>query len=68
MSLIGEGEYNLDSTKEIQATDSFLGMDVDIIECQNTEPLNNCSTRKYIDSLLGQCGCLPLNIRLSNEV
>ena len=47
--------------------DSFLELDEYIRGCQNEEPLDNCTTRQYIDSLMNQCGCLPYNIRLYNE-
>ena len=66
--LIGEGEYNLNDLKEIKATESYLGQDVVIRRCQNEEPYNNCTTRQYINTILGQCGCLPFNMRLLNEV
>ena len=64
VKLIGEGEYNLNVLKESIATTSYLGLDQNIRECQNEESLYNCTTRKYIDSLLDQCGCLPLNIKI----
>ena len=65
--LIGEGMYNLDSLKEIKATDSYLGMDKDIIECQNKEPYFNCTTRQTIDTYLKSCGCLPFAMQLSTK-
>ena len=66
--MIGEGEYNLDALKEIEVTDSYLGMDQDIRHCQTEESLFSCTTRHYIDTLLGQCGCLPFDIRNSQVV
>ena len=60
--------YNLDSLKEIKVTDSYMGLDQNIRSCQNNEPLENCTTRYYIDTLLEDCGCLPLNIILSENV
>ena len=68
MKFTGEGEYNLNALKEIEVTDSFLGLDQDVRECQNEEPFYNCTTRHYIDSLLRDCGCLPFNLRLSEKV
>ena len=68
VKLTGEGEYNINVLKEIKVTDSFLGLDEDVRECQNKEPFFNCTTKRYIDSILGECGCLPLNIRLSEKV
>ena len=63
--LIGEGMYNLNSLKEIKATDSYLGMDKNIIECQNKEPYFNCTTRQTIATYLNACGCLPFTMQLS---
>ena len=62
----GEGEYNLNDLKEIKVTDSYLGLDQSVRECQNEEALEKCTTRKYLNALQGECGCLPSNIRLSN--
>ena len=66
--LIGEGEYNLNDLKEIEITDSYLGLDREVRECQNVEPLYNCTTREYVDTLLRECGCLPFNMIISNKV
>ena len=60
-------EYNLDALTTFEVTDSFIGQDENDRGCQ-LEPLFNCTTRKYLDALLYQCGCIPLNIRLSNKV
>ena len=68
LKLIGEGKYNLNAVKEIKVTDSFLEMDIDVRECQKEEPLENCTTRQYINDLLQQCDCLPLSITTSNKV
>ena len=68
VSLIGEGEYNLNVLKEIKATDSYLGLDKDVRKCQNDEPLFNCTTRKFIEDILTECTCLPSNLRISNKV
>ena len=62
MKLIGEGVYNLNTLKEIKVTDSFLDMDQDVIACQDVQPLDNCTTKHYMDSLLDECGCIPWNI------
>ena len=68
VKLIGEGEYKLDVLKEIVVTDSYLGLDKYIRGCQNEEPLENCTTRSYIENLVRNCGCLPLTIRLTDKV
>ena len=66
--MIGEGEYNMNVLKEIKVTYSFLGLDEDTKGCQNEETLHNCTTRLYIDSILKECGCLPLNIASVKKV
>ena len=65
--MIGEGEFNLDVLKEIKATKSYMGMDQGVINCHN-EPFQSCTTRQYKDSILRKCYCLPINIKLTNEV
>ena len=67
VKLIGEGEYNLDALTEIEVTKSFLGLGKEVRHCGN-EPLFNCTTRHYLNNILEQCRCLPLNIKLTNEV
>ena len=62
-----EGEYKLDVLKEIMVTGEYLKLRQDVRECQTEEPLQNCTTRRYLESILGECGCLPLNMRLSNN-
>ena len=52
--LIGEGEYNINVLKEIKGTDSFLSLGEDARECQTVEPLYNCTTRKYKETILGE--------------
>ena len=59
--LLGEGEYNLNDLKEIMVTDSYLDLDQDIRGCQNLEPLYNCTTRQYMNTIMDKCGCLPVN-------
>ena len=66
MHLVGEGKYNLNAITEVKVTESYLGLDMDIKECQNEEAIEECKTQHYIDSLLEKCGCLPLNMALTN--
>ena len=63
----GEGIYNLNSIKEIGATESYLSLDQDVRGCQTKEPLHVCTTRLYIDTLLDQCKCIPFNIKESDK-
>ena len=64
----GEGKYNLNAIKEIKVTDSFLGLDMEDKGCQNEEPIENCTTRNYIETLLHQCSCLPLKLTEAQNV
>ena len=68
VKLVGEGEYNLNVLKEIQVTESYLGLDQDIRNCQNEESLFKCGTREYIETFLAECRCLPFNIRQTDKV
>ena len=54
--------------KEIQVTNSYLGLKQDVRECQNDEAFDKCTTRQYLDTILAECGCLPLSMRNSNKV
>ena len=55
----------MDVLKEIKVTNSYLGLDQDVRDCQHEEPYDNCTTKHYLDSLLEVCGCLPLTVRSS---
>ena len=64
----GEGEYNINGLKEMKVTDSFLDLDQGTRKCQNEEPFHNCTTKRYNNAYIEQCGCLPFNIKRSKEV
>ena len=49
MQLTGAGDYNLNSIKLEEVTESFLGLDQDVRGCQNEEHYDECTTRQYID-------------------
>ena len=68
MGLYGEGQYNLHSIDEISVSDSFLGLDENIRNCQNVDTYDDCNTRVHLESLRQECGCLPLSLRLSEKV
>ena len=68
IQLVGEGNYNLNELKMIEVTDSYLGLSQDTRGCQNEEPQDRCTTRVHRETLLTQCGCLPFNMRLSDNV
>ena len=64
---MGEGEYNLNALTAVEITDSYLGLDQNIRKCQNEEPYQNCTSRRYHDTFLGQCGCLPFYMITNNK-
>ena len=68
VKLRGEGKYNLNAVKEIKVTESYLALDMKDKGCQDVEPLEECTSRHYIDMLLNQCGCLPLRTIISKKV
>ena len=68
VELIGEGEYNLNALKEIEVTDSYLGLDQKDRGCQNEESQINCKSRLYINHLTDKCGCLPFSMKLFHKV
>ena len=49
-------------------TDSYLGLAQDTIGCQSNEPIDNCTTRQYRNTILKRCGCLPNFIGTENKV
>ena len=59
---------NSDAIKEIKVTNSFLGLSEDVRGCQNEKPRDDCITEHFIDNLLNNCGCIPFNLRLTDEV
>ena len=66
--LIGEGKYNLNTLKEIKATDAYVGLGKDVTNCQNEEPFFNCTTRQMFDAFQRECSCLPFSVRMSKKV
>ena len=68
VKLVGEGQYNLHSMKEISVTDSFLGLEKVIKKCQTIESVDDCKTRLHIEKIRNKCKCLPLSINLSDKV
>ena len=66
--MTGAGQYNLNILKKVEVTESFMGFDPEVIKCQNEETYDDCTTRQYLDHIREVCGCLPLALKLSNEV
>ena len=46
----------------------FLQLHQIVTECQNIESYYNCTTRKYYNTFIEKCGCVPFNIRTSDKV
>ena len=69
MTLTGEGQYNINALKEIEATDSFLSLDDETRGCRiSDESHDDCTTRLYMDNMRQKCGCLPFSIASQEEV
>ena len=45
-----------------------MGLDPEVIKCQNKETYDDCTTRQFLEHIRNVCGCLPLALRLSDEV
>ena len=53
--------------KEITVTDSYLSMNKNERGCQK-ESFDECTTRKYKNTLINQCQCLPFQMIQSTKV
>ena len=65
MTLSGEGEYNLNSLKEIEVTDSFYELDKEVRKCQSYKSNGTyeiCTSRYYEEQMMLNCGCSPIAI------
>ena len=65
MTLPGEGQFNLSILKEIAVTDSFLGLDSDVIKCKRyyiEDSHDSCMTRYIWEQMRQNCKCLPFGI------
>ena len=60
-------KYFLNVVKEITVKDSFLSMNKDLRGCQE-ESFEECSTRQFLNDLLGKCQCLPFQVIQNNKV
>ena len=65
MTLTGEGEYNLNILKEIDATYLFYELDNEVRKCQSyktNDTYDNCTSMYYIKQMKLNCECLPHTI------
>ena len=67
MTLSGEGEYNLNNIKEIDFTNSFIGLPEDVRKCQKDEHVDDCKRKEYLEEMRLNCGCLPIAARLPDD-
>ena len=68
VSLPGDGQYNLNILKEINVTESFIGLAKDVRNCQNIETYDECTTRHLLDKMRENCRCLPLSLIGTDKV
>ena len=59
VTLTGEGQYNFNSIKQIDITESFLNIDKELTKCQNRELFEDCTTQHYLLEVKEKCKCLP---------
>ena len=62
VTLSGEGEFDLNTIKQVDVTDSFMGLPMEDRKCQNEENFVDCTTRHQLENILENCGCLPMSI------
>ena len=68
LKLSFESIYNLNNIKEVSVTDSFVTLDEKTRGCSNDFTFDECTTKLYVDAVNGTCNCLPMKMRVSNEV
>ena len=66
VKLFGKGEYNLNVLKEIQVTEDFQSLGEEITGCQTRDV--DCRPNIFYESSKYHCGCVPLDIALSEKV
>ena len=66
--MVGEGEYNLNTLKEVKVTSTFLDLDSEARGCQMKEPFEQCTTRMTIGNIVEKCKCLPADININDQV
>ena len=66
MKLYLDNIYNANGVQVVVAKDSLLTLDKKVRKCQE-ESTNDCNTRKYMDSLVENCQCLPFQLRFLQD-
>ena len=54
--------------KELQVTDSFLGLNEVVRGCQERGMYDNCIKNSHVDKIRNSCGCLPLGLKMNKNV
>ena len=66
--MFGEGEYNLNTLKEVKATTTFFELTQEARGCQFNEPYEECTTKVTMNAIMEKCGCLPAPINIDKKV
>ena len=61
--LYGEGQYVMSDVKKIDATEAFLGIAESTRGCQNEITLEDCWMKKYLNSGMDRCKCIPYSFK-----
>ena len=59
----------MSAVKEINATNEFILLDEEVRKCQDSENVQECETKKYLDNAMNTCNCTPYHlIDAANDV
>ena len=61
-------EFEIKMFKEIQVTDSFLGINEDVRGCQEKEIYDDCIRHSHVDKIRNSCSCVPLSLQNNTNV
>ena len=68
LKLSFESIYNLNNIKEVSVTDAFVNLDEKTRGCSNDFTFDECTTKLYVNAVIGKCNCLPIKMGISKEV
>ena len=63
LQLDGKGDYALTDVLEMNGTEEFLNLAVEVKKCQIEESVLECSSRKYLKIGKNKCECIPHHLR-----
>ena len=61
--MYGAGTFALTDVKQIVVTNSFLGLDRDVKNCQNEEAFEHCSSQTFLQEVSSRCHCIPYSLK-----